>query len=154
MLALVLAGPLAATSASAGSTPPKGYKCNYDTQTCLNMMAAELKSRGWIGINYDEETFLLEKVVDGSPADAADMRVGDKLVSVNDNKFSPDVNPFEKVRAQMVPGTKLNFVILRKGKPLRVTVKLAEIPPDIRAQILGLHMMEHAKTNDVADAKP
>lgn len=150
---------LAALAAAAVSGPARagtsqGYKCDYDTQTCLNHMVAELKSRGWIGINYNDETFVLERVVEKSPADAAGMQVGDRLVSVNDNKFTSESNPFERVRSQMVPGTKLSFVVLRNGKPLRMIVKLAEIPPDIRAQMIGMHMMEHAKSGETASAKP
>ena len=28
-------------------------KCSADTQTCLNKMASNLKSRGWVGIELD-----------------------------------------------------------------------------------------------------
>ncbi len=154
---LVAAAPVLAMAAGAAQAGT-GYKCDYDTQTCLNHMASELKNRGWIGIDMDidEEhgVWTLKKIVPGSPAEAAGMKQGDILMSVNGQKFGPNMNPFEKVRSEMLPGKKLDFVLVRKGKEVPAKVTLAEYPPDIRAQIIGMHMLEHVQAAEVAKKEP
>src|SRR5262245_26622351 len=59
--------------------------CKESTQDCLNHMAAKMKGGAWLGIKYDDskEGVKIEKVIPGSPAEAAGFKAGDVLVSFN-----------------------------------------------------------------------
>lgn len=124
-------------------------KCPYDTQTCLDLMVSKMKGQGWLGIEYDTETSLVQRVVAGSPADASGFKVGDLLVSVLGAKFTANTDDrcvtCEAVKDRWKPGAKIFYVVRRKGKPLMLSPTLAALPSDVMAQMIGMHMIEHAQ---------
>lgn len=143
VLLLVAVQPLARAGES-------GYKCPLDTQTCLNQMVAKLKTSGWLGIEYDDSSgrvgMKITRVIPGSPAEAAGFKAGDVLVSLNGARFADDnLEQFEKARGPWVPGAKLTWVVSRAGKQVELHPTLAALPPDVMAQMIGLHMMGHAQ---------
>ena len=157
ILALVaaLALPVFALAAWAGE---KGYKCTDDTQTCLNHMAANLKTRGWLGIEMNDEggwkSITVTRVITGSPAEAAGFQKGDVLVSVNGVKFASNSEEkcltCEATKENWKPGSKAQYVVSRNGAEIPLTATLAAIPPDVMAQWIGMHMLEHAQPVEVA----
>jgi C-terminal processing protease CtpA/Prc len=155
-LAAALVAAMAVGAAVAG-----GYgKCKEDTQTCLNHMVSEMKDRGWLGIQMDEEggpaSIKITKVIAGSPAEAAGFQVGDVLVSVNGAKFSENTEEkcvtCEKTKDSWKPGTKVTYAVKRAGAETTLNATLAALPSDVMAQWIGMHMMEHSK-EDAAVAK-
>src|SRR5262245_7420811 len=157
-LVAVMVAAMALSAAVAGE---KGYgKCKEDTQTCLNHMVAEMKDRGWLGIQMDDESgpanIKITKVIAGSPAEAAGFREGDVLVSVNGAKFAENTDEkcvtCEKTQDNWKPGTKVSSVVKRGGADTTLNATLAALPSDVMAQWIGMHMMEHS-TADAAVAK-
>ncbi len=150
---------LAAALALAAFRPPLGapaiagpaaYKCPLDTHTCLNQMASELKTRGWMGIVYDvnEETGAMKvtSVVPGSPAEAAGFLKGDILVALDGVRFTAENEAkLKEARKTFVPGRQVDYTVRRVGREVHLTVTLAALPPDVMAQMIGMHMIEHAK---------
>ena len=139
----------------------KGYsKCKEDAQTCLNHMVAEMKDRGWLGIQMDTDAgpseIKITKVIAGSPAEAAGFQVNDVLVSVNGARFSENTEEkcvtCDKTKDNWKPGTKVSYVVKRGGAETTLNATLAALPSDVMAQWIGMHMMEHA-TADAAVAK-
>lgn len=132
---------------------PKGYRCPVDTQTCLNQMVAKLKKRAWLGIEYDDsrgsDKLRITRVVPASPAAAAGFEVGDILVSINGAKFADNDEDrcvtCEKTESVWKPGSTVEYVVLRDDKQIRLSPTLTEMPPDIMAMMIGLHMIEHAQ---------
>lgn len=145
---VIIAVLVTASSVAAG---PKGYECSLDTQTCLNRMVAKLKKRAWLGIEYDSG-LRITKVVSGSPASAAGFEVGDALVSINGVKFADNDEDrcvtCEKTKDAWKPGSTVEYVVRRGDGNVRLTPTLAEMPPDIMAMMVGLHMIEHAEVED------
>ncbi len=146
ILAAALAAPLFAGE--------QGYrKCPEDTQTCLNHMVAKLKTRGWLGIEMDDSNgpaeMKITRVVPGSPAEASGFKAGDVLVSVNGAKYADNTDEknvtYEATKDIWKPGTKLQYVVRRKGKNLKLAPTLAPLPSDVMAQMIGMHMIEHAQ---------
>lgn len=133
----------------AGQTTYK--KCTESTQSCLDYMAAKLKNRGWLGIEMDHthgaSEMKITRVVPGSPADAVGFAVGDVLVSVNGVKFADNTEDrcmtCEATQEQWKPGAKVDYVLLRRGKEVRLSPTLAPLPSDVMAQMIGMHMLEH-----------
>lgn len=153
--ALVLAAVLLAGGAApahAGSEAP--YHCPKDTQSCLDEMAARLKKSGWLGIEYDERTvvsggYRISRVVPGSPAEGAGMRAGDVLLSVDGARFADNTADqcvtCAKTKDRWIPGQAFDYVVRRGKSDLRVRVTLAALPSDVMAQMIGMHMLEHAR---------
>ena len=124
-------------------------KCPLDTQTCLDQMVSKLNGRGWLGIEYDTETNLVQRVVPGSPAEAAGFKVGDLLVSVAGAKFAKNTEAkcvtCDAVKDKWKPGATLPYVVKRKRKTVKLNPKLTTLPDDVKAQMIGMHMIEHAQ---------
>jgi predicted metalloprotease with PDZ domain len=132
------------------------HKCEASTQECLDKMAAKYKAHGWVGIegdNNDKGQFVIKKVIEGSPAEAAGLQKGDVLVAMNGVKLADEnKDKLKKIKGGMAPGETLKYTVERNGKPKVVAVTLGEIPEDVLALWVGKHMLEHA-TVKVAASK-
>jgi C-terminal processing protease CtpA/Prc len=147
---VVAAIAVAALSAFAGD---KGYKCTESTQTCLDHMVAKLQGRGWVGIELDDsrgmDQMKVTRVVSGSPAETAGFKAGDVLVAVNGVRFADNTEEkcatCEATAANWKPGSKVQYLIRRQGADVTLALTLAEMPHEVMAQMIGMHMMEHAQ---------
>ena len=172
LLVAVLVGAVA-LPALAGEKEKEYGGCKMETQSCLNEMVAKLKGRGWLGIEMepvglngekikddkgtaDKAPVLMRvtRVIQGSPAQAAGFKDGDILVSVNGVKFADNTEEkcatCEATKDNWTPGTKATYVVRQGGKDVTLNATLAALPPDVLAQWVGMHMIEHAKVADVA----
>jgi S1-C subfamily serine protease len=138
-LAVLIAGPLMAGGK---------HKCEASTQECLDKMAVKYKSHGWVGIEGDKKDgghFVIKKVIDGSPAEAAGLQKGDVLVAMNGVKFADEnKDKLKKIKHDLAPGKTLEYTVKRNGKAKVVAVKLGEVPDEVLAQWVGKHMLEHS----------
>lgn len=130
-------------------------KCPLDTQTCLDRMAAKLKGRGWLGIEYNDSTEpknQITRVVPGSPAESAGFKVGDTLESVAGVSFAKNseekCSTCEAISEKWKPGQTFTYTVMRAGKQVILKPTLAALPSDVMAQMLGMHMLEHARPID------
>jgi len=97
--------------------------------------------RGWLGVQIQavdkdlakalglkkNQGVVVSEVTSGSPAEKAGIKVSDVILKFN----GKDVNGPSSLAfmvAQMVPGTKVNLLIMRNGKEKTITVKLGELP--------------------------
>jgi S1-C subfamily serine protease len=125
-----------------------GEKCTHPTQECLDYMAANLKSTGWIGVELDinEETGarVVKKVVPGSPAEAAGIQPGDILVSMNGTKLAKgNEDAIMQAKKDMKPGQTVTYVVSSNGLDKKVELVLAPMPADVMAAYIGEHMLLH-----------
>ena len=75
----------------------------------------------------DQKGVVIDSVVEGSPAAKAGIQKGDVIVSVNDQ---PVAAPQELTRRIVgtAPGTRVEVALVRKGKPLTLSVELGRLP--------------------------
>ena len=133
LLALIAGGTALAGGAecraakAAELAAAKAHGCTANAQECLDHMVAKLGSRGWVGIelDQDDETGILTVtgIEAGSPAVKAGFTEGDVLVALNGVKLSEENQ--EKVYAakeKMTVGQKVTYTVERNGykKDLRV----------------------------------
>lgn len=134
---------LVAATAAAGD---KNYVCKAETQTCLNEMAAKHKRRGWVGIimDIDDKTQVVTvtKVVEGSPAKAAGLQVGDVLVEANGVPLADEAR-MKKQWEVLRPGKTIEYLVLREGVEKKISLTLGELPPEVLWEWVGQHMLEH-----------
>lgn len=115
----------------------------------INMAAVvveQLKTHGrvvraWLGVMIQDVTpeisealgidrregGLISEVKEGSPADAAGVRRGDVVVSVNGEKIA-DAAALARKLALLEPGVPTEFVVLRDGREKTYRIKLVEHP--------------------------
>jgi len=77
----------------------------------------------------DTKGVLVADVLDGQPADKADIRSGDVIVAVNGEK-SDGIEQFRKQIAGFEPGSTISVEIVRDGKRLTRRVTLVTFPDD------------------------
>jgi len=106
-----------------------------------SIIATGSVTRGWIGIEPQDitpeiaESFDLERksgaivagVLQGGPAHKAGVRPGDILVNVNDIRIE-DTTQLLDVIAQIKPGAEAKLRIVRKKRPLDITVEIGKRP--------------------------
>jgi serine protease DegQ len=99
-------------------------------------------TRGWIGVEPQDvtpdisESFGLTQksgaivagVLQGGPADKAGVKPGDILIGVDDQKID-DTTKLLNVIAQIKPGTSAQVHLIRKNKPVDVTLVVGKRPP-------------------------
>lgn len=124
-------------------------KCSASTQDCLNMMVKSFESRGWVGIEMEDDggvdKMVVTKVIDGSPAQKAGFKIGDVMVAVNGVAFSDEnEKQLKDVQHAMKQGADFTYTVSRYGSKVELDVELGSIPDDVRAQWVGKHMLDHA----------
>lgn len=87
--------------------------------------------RGWLGISSeryraDVSGFVIDKIVENSPASRAGLEVGDIIYQI-DNKAIKAVNHALDIVAETPPNTNLLFKIYRKNKAMEITVTILEL---------------------------
>lgn len=96
-------------------------------------------SRGWIGVNIQdvdantakalglksEKGALVGGVMPGQPADKGGVKPGDVIVKVDKAEIE-DTAGLLRAIATLTPGTKAMLTVMRDGKPVELTVTLAE----------------------------
>ena len=131
------------------------YKCTKSTQECLDMMTADLRAHGWVGLELDKSeagALSVKRVVPGSPAEAAGFQAGDALLAMNGVRYADEKSKeaLMAVRKTMAPGKNVTYTISRGGYEKKVTATLAEVPNEVLAQHIGSHMLDHAAPMAVA----
>ena len=145
-LSLVGLGLLLAGVALAGSRP-----CDADLDDCLTQMSRELgNKKGWVGIELDREddgTLTITRVISGSPAEAAGLAAGDRILALNGVAYvGGDRAALKKAYQSMKPEQTITYTIDRGGKELEIDILLARLPDRIKAQWTAKHLVEgHAQ---------
>ncbi len=100
--------------------------------------------RPWVGIGLqditsdlmkffnlkEKEGALISQVYAGSPAEKAGLKVGDVVTEVDGVKIKNSQDVVREVLKKKV-GQKVNFVVLREGKRLEISVTTAQMPEKI-----------------------
>jgi len=143
--ALVLAALVPAVAGESGKK-----KCTMNTQDCLDAMSVQMKSSGWVGVEYDTDNpggLKVINVMPGSPAAKAGIQTGDILWELEGVRMTTDNGPaIQKARKSWVPGQKVTYTIQRNAQNRQVTLTLASWPADVVAKSIGQHMLEHVST--------
>ena len=123
-------------------------KCSAGTDECLKKMVQKYQQAGWLGIEKEKgpDGPVVAAVVPGSPAEAAGFLKGDILVALDGVRFTAENEAkLKEIRKDFVPGRRVDYTVRRVGKEIELTVTLAALPPDVMAQMIGMHMIEHAQ---------
>ena len=126
------------------------HACTASAQDCLNAMAAKLQTKGWLGVETTEVEkgrWAVTKVFPDSPAAAAGFQEGDVFVSMNGVAMTADnKKALKEAKAGLGPGSKVEYVVSRKGGKVTLDAALAKVPETVMAQWIGDHMLDqHAQ---------
>jgi membrane-associated protease RseP (regulator of RpoE activity) len=84
----------------------------------------------WLGIDAEgsQNKITITEVLPGSPAKKAGLRVGDVILAFQGKKVGGDLDGLAGALAEMKPGSRVRFRILRKKKTLPLEVILGAYP--------------------------
>ncbi len=140
MFALLVVLTVLALPALAGE---KG-KCTGSAEDCLAKMKAKYAEKAWLGVDYDTDDqghWVIKKVYDGSPAQAAGFEKGDILLAVNDVKYSEDnKKQLKEMYSKFEPGSQTTYWVKRQGEKVKLDVTLGSVPKDLQKQWIAEHM--------------
>jgi S1-C subfamily serine protease len=131
-------------AAEAGEKQP----CPEPVDHCVRVMVKKLEHRGWVGIEMKRSEgkpyHVIQKVISDSPAERAGLQPGDELLEFNGIPYLESNE--KRLRAiwgeEMVPGNTITYTISRDGERRKVEIRLAKVPEAMRAQWIGIHVME------------
>ena len=124
------------------SAPQLGYvtlaQCEFDLEWVRDLktrrpaLNIQAQPKAFLGIGQaGEDSCLIARVIGGSGAEKAGVKVGDLMLSIDDQ----EVKRFEEVRlliAQKRVDQEVKIVVAREGKPLELTVTLGVLDANIR----------------------
>ncbi len=137
-----LAALLIAGVALAGNQP-----CDAGLDDCLDQMTRKLgEKKGWVGIELEHEddgTLTITRVIAESPAEAAGLAAGDRILALNGVAYAGgDRTALKQAYKAMIPGNTITYTIDRGGEESSVDVVLADLPDRIKAQWIARHLVE------------
>jgi len=144
LLALLAATPGAVAEEAEESKEEPQYRCSYELQVCLDWMAENYGSRGWAGMQLEVDGFLytVTEVHAGPPAEKAKVRPGDVLAAVNGVAFvEENRDKLAALQGKMKPGAQFTYTLKRGGKRRNVDVVLVEMPFEVVAHQVGMHLL-------------
>jgi len=85
-------------------------------------------ARPWLGIyaTESEDTLIIHGLADNGPAEQAGVRVGDKILTVNDEEIPDLAGLWRRVWSSGSAGAEVRLRIDRDGSPKRVSVRSAD----------------------------
>ena len=111
------------------------------TEVVAELMNDGTVERGWLGVSIQPVTSdiaeslglkkasgaLVAEPQEGAPAEAAGIKSGDVITSVNGEEIK-DPRELARVIADLNPGSKAEITYMRNGKEKSVSIKLGELP--------------------------
>jgi len=84
----------------------------------------------WIGVRFDKTATTVLRVIPGSPAELAGMRVGDEVVTLDGKPAVDAPNLVREIRGRAT-GTEVAIVVLRAGAQVNLTLVVEARPEDL-----------------------
>ena len=154
-LAFVVLPAIAGESHDHAENAEYEKKCGADAQACLNWFADNYKGRGWAGVSLEqnEDGLIVSEVHHGTPAAKAGVKAGDVLLAINGIEYAEEnKEKMEALQAKMVPGNEFTYTISRNGKNKEISFALDEMPMDVVARQVGMHMLSDHAAVEIASA--
>jgi predicted metalloprotease with PDZ domain len=110
-------------------------KCNVPARECEQQIRAMLNGKRYLGVLVEEMSpgLMVKSVVPESPADHAELKPGDRLMSVNGHEtIKASIADFKKIISEVNSTGRLWIIVQRHGLLKKVD---ARMEPYTRAQI-------------------
>ncbi len=143
----VLGQMIGITTAIRGDAQNVGFAIPVDKlwELLPNLLDIEKRQRVRLGLRVVGKEARVETVRAGSPAAAAGLRPGDRLLRLEGGPLANAIDFYVKL-AERRPGQKLKLSVERGGKPVDAEVTLQEVPiPDgsaLAARLFGIRLAE------------
>jgi C-terminal processing protease CtpA/Prc len=121
-------------------------KCAKSAEECAAKMKETYQTRGWMGVELDENedgTLRIVSVVPDSPAEKAGLKADDTLVSVNGANLAKAEHEKVMKGDTWKIGSTVALGIRRGEQVSNVPVTLARIPDATLAKMIEAHTKEH-----------
>jgi S1-C subfamily serine protease len=128
--------------------------CKVAAQQCADQIRQILKSKRYLGVTLGETRWgtVVRSVTPGSPAAAAGLLPGDRIIGIN-NEDATGADP-QQVKQLLMPGGNpaqldVTIVVVRIGKYHRIRARLGLMPDDKIDKIVEKHLQQaHREDED------
>lgn len=141
VIAVLLLGSVLASSARGSED------CGVCT-ACISDLIHEIKTRGYLGMGLHFHERAREAgvevvfVEEGSPADRAGVREGDRIVRLDDQSWeSPASAKVREVLFGVRPGQRVRVEVLRNGERRELSLQAVPMPLRATAEALGSYLL-------------
>ena len=121
-------------------------KCKGSGEDCLAKMKTKLAEKPWLGIGYETDEhghWVVKKVYEGSPAEAAGFQKGDIMLAMQGEQYTKDnKEALKAIYKDLEVGSDVQYVVKRQGGKLKLDATLAHVPKDLQKLWIAEHM-EH-----------
>ena len=132
---------------SGGEEKPKKEQCNQTPHECVEYMSKKMRDSGWVGVEleFDGELFTIKKVIVGSPAGEAGLKVGDILLAIDGVPSREVANRMASGRnkPEWKPGQQIKYKIEREGRGRTIEIEMARMPAHVLARYIGQHLIDY-----------
>ena len=122
-------------------------KCKGSGEDCLAKMKTKLAEKPWLGIEYETDEhghWVVKKVYDGSPAQAAGFQKGDILLAMDGVKYSNDnKKELKAVYSKLEPGSSATYYVKRGEGKVKLEATLGTVPTEMQAKWINEHMEKY-----------
>jgi len=121
-------------------------KCTKSAEECAAMMKEKYQTRGWMGVELDQNedgSMRVTSVMPDSPAQKAGLKADDTLVSVNGSTLPKDAPEKAMKGDDWKIGNTVALGIKRGDDVSAVKVTLGRIPEALLAKMIETHTKEH-----------
>ncbi len=84
----------------------------------------------WIGVRFDKTATTVLRVIPGSPADLAGLRIGDEVITLDGKPAISAPNLVSEIRRRAT-GAKVALVVMRAGVQVNLTLTVEVRPDDV-----------------------
>jgi peroxiredoxin len=125
--------------ASASAAPAPVVSAPVVSAPAASSSSKEAKRALWLGAQFEQTTPTIQKVIPASPASRADLRAGDRILSIGKTAITQAADVTSAV-SQHEPGERVDVVVQRGDARVTasVTIAVRPTPADVqRAQLVG-----------------
>lgn len=143
MILRLLATCALAAIVSLPATAGDPARCTGEPRECERQIRDFLAGRKYFGVKMDDSKWgpVIKSVVEGSPADVAGLKVGDRVLSVNGKDCTREgVKRFKELMASAKDSSRIVITVMRVGRLVQIHTKMASITPAQIDKIIAAHL--------------
>ncbi|MCZ6696682.1 MAG: PDZ domain-containing protein [Acidobacteria bacterium] len=134
---------------------PQRERCNQTPRECVEYMSRKMRASGWVGVElkFNGRTFTIQRVIVGSPAKQAGLKVGDLLLAIDGVPAREVANRMASGRnaPRWKPGQPIKYKIEREGRGRTIEIEMARMPAHVLARYIGQHLIDYEHEDEKHD---
>jgi C-terminal processing protease CtpA/Prc len=130
-----------------------GKKCTVSSHDCEQAIRQMLSGRRYLGAKLEEgnQGLIVKEIVENGPADRAELKPGDRLMTVNARSTAyASIRDFKQILGEAKGNGRLLMIVQRHGKLMKIEVRLEPYTKVQIDKIVAQHLVQSHTTASAA----